>query len=79
MKYEKLKDGEQLQVGYILVHITAFGNQKYKVYILTKKYAWVKYNDVAEGKFPLIYSDFGFTSLPKQHYETSTWKAYKPL
>lgn len=79
MKYTKLKDNEKIQIGDVIIHKTAFGKGVYVVHRLTKKYAWVKYNDVAEGKYPIIFNHFDFHSLPRDTWDTTVYTVYRPI
>lgn len=62
-----LSHGDELQIGDVIVSKTGFGTQRRSVHRVTKKYAFVKYNDVAEGKYPRKY-DMYFESLPRHQY-----------
>jgi hypothetical protein len=66
----------ELQVGDIIVAKHAFGNNRHTVIRVTKRYAFVKYNDVAEGKYPRIF-DFHFDSLPRQKWSTTRYSIEK--
>lgn len=79
MKYASVEDGHEIQIGDLITADGGFGKSKHLVHRVTKKYAFVKYNDVAEGKFPRVYDSFWFCSLPKQKWQTTTYKVFKPL
>ena len=81
MKVRKLTDGEEIQVGdYIRAeHMGIGGKSHYKVHRVTKRYAFVRYNDVAEGKYPRVYVELGFVSLPRQQWCTTTYSAWRPV
>lgn len=77
MKVRYLKDGEQVEVGDIIIHTHTFGSAHYTVHRVTPKYAYVRFNDVAEGKFPRVVG-FGFTSLPRAQWPLTEYKACRP-
>ena len=78
MKVRKLINGDALQVGDIIVCSSCFGERHYPVTRVTKKYAFVKHNDTAEGKYPNVF-DYGFQSYPKQLWNTTTHYVYRPV
>jgi hypothetical protein len=78
MKARKLEDGETLQVDDIIIGEHVLGKRKHVVHRVTKKYAFVRYNETAEGKFPIVY-DFGFTSLPRERWRMTRYSAYRPV
>jgi hypothetical protein len=71
-----LESGEQLKVGDVIVHKHCFGGGKYRVHRVSKKYAFVKYNDVAEGKYPIVF-DMRFESLPRKTWGTTTYSVIR--
>lgn len=73
---KKATDGYEIKVGDIIKTEHVFGKKTYSVHRVTKKYAFVKYNDVAEGKFPRIYDSFWFSSLPRQAYNTTKYSLF---
>lgn len=70
-------DGYELKVGDIIT--CSYGWQRH-VTRVTKKYAIVKWNDVAEGKFPRIYDEYRFASLPRAKWPMARYKViiFKP-
>lgn len=76
MSHRKLEDGESLQVGDIIVHEHSMGRSRHVVFRITKKYAFVMYNDVAKGKYPNVYGLY-FSPLPRTPYPTSTYEVYR--
>jgi hypothetical protein len=78
MKTRQLKENESLQIGDFVIIKTAFGNSKYVVFKISKKYAFVHYNDIAIGKFPIVF-DFQFNSLPRQKWSTNTYEVHRPI
>lgn len=62
-------DGYELQIGDTIVSKHTFGNNKHTVIRVTKKYAFVKYNDVAEGKYPRVFNMY-FEALPRSRWGT---------
>lgn len=69
MNTNSVEDGYELQLGDVIIAKHALGKNRHVVTRVTKKYAFVKFNDVAEGKFPRIF-DFHFESLPRQQWNT---------
>lgn len=61
-----LKVGDIIQISHIL------GTKYYTVIRTTKNYAIVRYNDKAEGKFPIKYG-FGFRSCPQYSYDNNKY------
>lgn len=72
---KKAPEGHCINVGDIIVAKHSFGNNKWEVKRVTPKYAFVMYNDTAEGKFPRIF-DFGFQSFPKDNWNTTDYTVY---
>lgn len=68
--------GYELQVGDIIIAKHAFGNNKHVITRVTPKYAFVQYNDVAEGKYPRIF-DTNFTFLPRPKWNTTHYSIEK--
>lgn len=73
-----IEDGYELQIGDKIICKHTFGNNVHIVTRVTKKYAFVQYSDIAEGKFPRIV-DFWFQSLPKQTWNTKTYSIKKAI
>ncbi len=69
------KYGYLIQVGDIIKSIGPMASNEWKVHRVTPKFAYVKYNDIAEGKFPRVYG-FAFQSLPKQQWRTTSYKVF---
>jgi hypothetical protein len=69
-----LNEGDLLQVGDI-IHAThpTFGLKRHHVHRVTKCYAFVKWNDLAEGKFPIQYN-YRFESFPREQYCQTRYK-----
>lgn len=62
-------EGYQIQVGdKIKFESGCFGEQTFTVHRATKCFAFVRYNDVAEGKFRREYRSFGFAPIGHNHY-----------
>jgi hypothetical protein len=73
----KVEDGHEIQVGDVVVSSDRFyGTTKKPVTRVTKKYAFVKYSDGAEGKFHRVYNSFGFESLPRHKWNTIDYTVY---
>lgn len=75
---KRLNDGETIQVGDVIESKSVIGTRKFEVHRITKRYAFVRYNDVAEGKYPVIYNRFGFQPLPKARWNMVDYAVYRP-
>ena len=77
----KLSDGELIAVGDRIKeeHRGIGGTQWKTVSRVTPKFAFVKYNDVAEGKYWREYRDFGFAPLPYQKWRMTSYSAWRPV
>ena len=73
----KAEYGYEIQVGDIIQIDHRWGPKHvYDVHRVTHKYAFVKWNDHAEGKFPRIFKKYGFTVLPREKYNTTDYTVY---
>lgn len=64
-----------IQVGDVIQIDTGLGvPTNYKVHRVTKHYAFVKWNEKAEGKFPRIYNSFNFCVLPRPKWNTTKYQ-----
>ena len=80
MKVRKLKDGALIEVGdRIRVEHLGFEVSWETVHRVTKKFAFVKYNDAAEGKYRREYNDFGFCPLPRKTWLTTSYSVWRPI
>ena len=79
MMLRKLREGEQIEFNDRIKVETALGVQWQTVTRVTRKFAFVRYNEHAEGKFPREYNSFGFCSLPKPKWSTNQYSAWRPL
>jgi hypothetical protein len=79
MKVRKIKDGVMLEVGDRIQCDTSFGVKWETIHRVTKRFAFVRYNDVAEGKYKREYQDFGFCPLPRQQWRTTQYSAWRPV
>lgn len=79
MKAYPLKEGAELQVGDYVKHDTPYRVAWFPIHRVTAKYAFAKYNDTAEGKFPRVYQSSTFTTLPRQIWSTNDFKPYRPV
>jgi hypothetical protein len=79
MKGIRLKEGDGLQVGDVLVRKTRFGTSIFPVVRITKKYAFVRYNDVSEGKYPNVYERFGFGPRLSETLRISEYYVLRPI
>lgn len=76
---DKAEYGHELNVGDIIEVSEIIGQgTRYKVHRVTKKYAFVMWNEVGEGKFPRTYMP-GFRYLPKDKWNNTTFTIYKQL
>jgi hypothetical protein len=73
--YKIAELGYQLKVGDIIKTSHFLGVKYYTIIRTTKKYAIVKFNDIAEGRYPIVYG-FGFHSLPYQSYDNNKYKIF---
>lgn len=73
MKLKQAPDKYEIQVGDTIRIDTRLSVKDYKVSCVTKTYAFIKYNDRAEGKFKRIYSMYIFKSLPHQKLDTNSY------
>jgi hypothetical protein len=81
MRVRKLADGATVEVGdrirssqYSDLHVSWL-----TVHRVTPKFAFVKYNDVSEGKFPRKANGFRFHSLPRGTWSTTEYSAWRPV
>ena len=80
MRVRKLKNGEMLDIGdRIKVEHPVFGTRWETVHRVTKSFAFVRYNDVAEGKYKREYNDFGFGPIPRQTWKQTVYSAWRPI
>lgn len=75
----KLKDGDAIQVGDRIKVETALGTQWEIVQRVTDKFAFVRYNERAEGKYRREYDGFWFAPLPRQKWSTNQYSAWRPV
>lgn len=68
--------GYELQIGDIIVAKHAFGNNRHIIHRVTPKYAFVRYNDVCEGKYPRVF-DLHFDFLPRPKWGTTKYSIEK--
>ena len=66
MKFTRAPYGHEIQVGdYILrKSMLDAGFRSYRVHRVTPKFAFIRYNEHAEGKFPRTYTEYGFREVP---------------
>jgi len=81
MKYNEAPDKYVLNVGDTILRKGPLDNgfKAYVVSRVTPKFAFIKYNDVAEAKFPRTYSRFHFKSLPEGKWCTTQFKVGIPI
>ena len=70
----ELKYGDDIRVGDMII---SNWNSKLIVHRITKCYAFVKYNEIAEGKFPIIYGN-NFHPIPRSKgYSTVSYRVFR--
>ena len=80
MRVRKLKNGEMLDIGdRIKVEHPFFGTNWETVLRVTNKFALVRYNDIAEGKYRREYDDFGFEPIPRTKWRQTQYSAWRPV
>lgn len=68
MKLKEAPHNYEIQVGNIIeVDSKIFKKRQYEVHRVTAKYAFVKWNDKSQGKFPRTYN-WAFQPYPKVSY-----------
>ena len=73
---QKATYGYEIQVGDVISITSGItGTRMYRVVRVTSKYAFVKYNDVAEGKFQRVYQMM-FAKLPRIKFDTRQYEVY---
>lgn len=79
MKVSIIPDGDLIQVGDRIKHENALGISWYVVHRVTPKYAFVQYNDVAEGRYPRKANGVYFSNLPREKWSTTICSAWRPV
>lgn len=81
MKVRRLEDGEELQVGdRIKRDSRGIGGTYWEtVHRVTKVFAFVRYNEHAEGKYRRKYQDFGFGPVPRPKWSRTQYSAWRPV
>lgn len=72
-----LKDGESIEVGDRIRPKHGLGENWFTVTRVGKKYAFAKVNDVAETKVNRVYKEFGFSTLPRQKWQTTQYTVWR--
>lgn len=75
MAFIKQNIGYNLCVGDIIIVKHAYGQNRYDITILSKKFAFAKVSEQHEAKFPLEYN-ISFQVLPKQRYHNHEYLIY---
>lgn len=75
-KYILAENGYEINVGDKIKVVTAFTKYIYTVHRVTPKFAFVKHNGKAEGKYPRIYDRY-FMALPKEKWNMTEYIVYK--
>ena len=70
MKYADF--GYVIQPGDV-IEANFLGTRRHEVRRVTKTMAFVRWNDVAEGKFPRVF-DLHFSVIPRPRYNTITYR-----
>ena len=80
MKINKLNVGETVEVGDILRHENPItGKSYFKVGRVTPKYAFVKWNEVGEGKFKRVVEGFIKGCGDKDPYSQTRYSFWRPV
>ena len=79
MKIRPLKNDEEIQVGDRLKTDTAFGTTWHTFHRVTAKYAFVKWSNVAEGKFHRTFSTFSYHPVGEGPWPTNTYTPCRPV
>jgi len=79
MKVRRLKNGETVEINDLIRCSTCFGKQVFKVVKVTPKYCFCAYNDIARGKYPRVYIEFTFESLPRDTWNTTKYEVFRPV
>ena len=72
----RLKYGDKLQIGDLVITDNRIFKQKHTIKRITKNFAFIDFNDIAEGKFPIVYT-VDFQLLPKQKWNTCSYEIYR--
>lgn len=76
-RYRLLEHGETVEVGDVIVGTHMLGHNRHKVHRVTKRFAVVWFNDTTEGRYPRVFSDYGFQSLPRDRYCTTRYRVHR--
>jgi len=80
MKMRKLNIGDELQVGDKIRSETSFGMYWNTVFKTTPKFAYVKWNDIAEGKFDRVFKDSIYWGpLPRPKWPMTQYSAWREI
>jgi hypothetical protein len=79
MKHRELVSNESVEVGDIILVENMLGKHKHGVHRVTKCYAFVWWNEVAEGKFPRPYREFGYRPVGRDKWSTVSYTVYRPV
>jgi hypothetical protein len=74
----ELPYGLHIEVGDLIVGTHPLVTHKFTVTRVTTKYAFVNQGR-GEGKFPRIYTLFGFTSLPRDTWDQTDYTVYREV
>jgi hypothetical protein len=79
MKYKQLGAGDVLEVGDVIIFRHSLGDRKYIVCRVSKNIAFVRWNEVAEGKFKRRLDWSKPTPIPRADYDYMGREAYRPI
>lgn len=74
MEIAEVKDGYELKIGDMVIIDNPWVKRTYKIHRVTKIYAFAKCNNVSEVKFPKIYNSFHFSSIPRNTWDTNSYR-----
>ena len=73
---KKIEEGQQIEVGDLIQMKNYAGVKNWRVHRVTKKFAFVRWNDVSEGKFRRTVHP-GFQPLPFTRWLTAKYSVYR--
>lgn len=84
MKYRLLPDDTTLEVGDVIT-VTPWGSSsiasRIRISRVTKRFAFARVNEASKAseiKFPRV-TGFWFTSLPRESYPYTEYRAWRPM
>ncbi len=73
MKLKEAPENYEIQIGDTIKADHGWCVNTYKVSRVTPKYAFIPYNDKAEGKFKRVYRKWGYYPLPRPKWPTTKY------